>query len=116
MEPQGNRIGFGDGPQDSEMTTDQSVRATPPISPLSGLEGELRQLLETMNEGFGMADADCNLTYVNRRLSNMLGYDAGDLLGHHVTEFMDSANGQLVRREMALRRQGHNHNFELTWL
>ncbi len=44
-------------------------------------EERYRRIVETANEGIGTIDTGGKITFVNRRLSEMLGYAAGELLG-----------------------------------
>ena len=44
-------------------------------------EERYRRIVETTNEGIGTIDTEGRITFVNRRLSEMLGYAAGELIG-----------------------------------
>src|SRR4051794_27142474 len=48
----------------------------------------LRKLVQTAAEGIWVLDADDRTTFVNRRLAEMLGYGAEEMLGRHVHDFL----------------------------
>jgi len=49
-------------------------------------------LIEAMNDGLGMQDKNGIITYVNKKMSEILGYDADYIIGKHISEFLDHAN------------------------
>jgi PAS domain-containing protein len=51
-------------------------------------ETRYRRMIETMNEGVWMVDVDANTTFTNRRMAAMLGYEARNMLGRSIFEFM----------------------------
>ncbi|MGZ4201222.1 MAG: PAS domain S-box protein [Thermoleophilaceae bacterium] len=54
-------------------------------------EGERRhrQIVETANDGIWMLGADGRTNFVNRRMADMLGYTADEMLGKTLFDFMD---------------------------
>ncbi len=74
-----------------------------------------RQLLETMNEGFAIVDAQTVLTYVNIRLCDMLGYSLEEMVGKNVEAFLDRNNRQILRENYRIRRRGGSDSYELSW-
>jgi len=78
-------------------------------------EQRYRELVETMNEGLGVADADYKFTYVNQRLTQMLGYSFDQMIGRHVTEFLDEENKKIMQEQIAKRHSGQAETFDLTW-
>ena len=48
-----------------------------------------RQIVETANDGIWMLGADGRTNFVNRRMADMLGYTAGEMLGKTLFDFMD---------------------------
>jgi PAS domain S-box-containing protein len=74
---------------------------------------ELRRIIETTHEGVCIADADYRYTLVNRRLSEMLGYEPGELIGMTVFDLMDDAGGVAQRVRMVRRREGKPESGEL---
>jgi PAS domain S-box-containing protein len=77
-------------------------------------EKEYRQLLEALQEGIWMIDADAHTTFVNPRMAEMLGYTVQEMVGKHLFSFMDEQGIALARRHLERRRQGiyEQHDFE----
>jgi PAS domain S-box-containing protein len=77
-------------------------------------EKEYRQLLEALQEGIWMIDADARTTFVNPRMAEMLGYTAEEMMGRHLFSFMDEQGVALCQRNLERRRQGihEQHDFE----
>ena len=83
-------------------------------------EIELRQskekfsdMIESLQEGIWIIDQDAITTYVNRRMAEILGYEADEMLGKHLFSFMDNdeittAETYLMRRKQGIREQ---HDF-----
>jgi PAS domain S-box-containing protein len=72
-----------------------------------------RRIIETTHEGVCIADPDYRYTFVNRRLSEMLGYRHGELIGMTVFDLMDEAGGAAQRVRIEHRRQGKPASGEL---
>ncbi|MHA1557846.1 MAG: PAS domain S-box protein, partial [Candidatus Heimdallarchaeota archaeon] len=62
-------------------------------------EERFKDLVETMNDGFGMDDENGNLTYINIKFSEMLGYSQEEMLGKKAFEFLDEASQELYLNE-----------------
>jgi PAS domain S-box-containing protein len=69
-----------------------------------------------MNQGFAMVDTATVITYVNRRLGEMLGYDSHELVGRRVEDLLDQDNHRILRRNYVKRRRGRSDSYELAWL
>ena len=78
-------------------------------------EQRYRQLIETMNEGLGVADQDYKFTYVNEKLCQMLGYKRDEIMGRPLIEFVKDDYKALMKDQMARRRRGEEGRFELAW-
>ncbi len=55
-----------------------------------------RQLLETMNDGFLILDSDQKISYVNRKLTKILGYSRDYLIGTKVEEFIAEKDAEIA--------------------
>ena len=51
-------------------------------------EARYRRIMETTREGVGLVDASRVITYVNRRMAEMLGYATEEMIGRSVAEFI----------------------------
>ena len=78
-------------------------------------EERYRHLVETMNEGLGMADRDYVFTYVNEKLAEMLGYSREEMIGRHLVEFVHGEYQDFMRDQMAKRRTGDTKSYEIDW-
>ena len=79
-------------------------------------EARYRVLLETMNEGFAVADENGVRTYANQRLCDMLGYRADEIIGHPVTEFLDEEGRKVWAREFKKRKKGDSSPYQMNLL
>ncbi|MFW6153782.1 MAG: PAS domain S-box protein [Planctomycetota bacterium] len=82
---------------------------------LAASERRFRQLVETMAEGLGIADADYRLTYVNSRFADMLGYTAEQMIGRSVLDFIREDYVDVMREQMRRRKAGEVRHYELAW-
>jgi PAS domain S-box-containing protein len=77
-------------------------------------EAKYRLLVENLNEGIWMIDENAVTTFVNPRMSEMLGYATEEMLGKHLFSFMDEQGVQIATKKLAIRQQGigEQHDFE----
>ncbi|WP_257452829.1 sensor histidine kinase [Archangium lipolyticum] len=78
-------------------------------------EQRFRLLVDAAQEGVWTIDAENRTTYVNRYLARMLGYTVGEMLGKHVSAFMDEEGARLAAQNIEQRRKGITdvHDFKL---
>ncbi len=79
-------------------------------------EQRFRFLIENMNDGLGVVDAAGQTTYVNPKFCEMLGYDAAEILGRPLVAFVDPDQREFMASQLALRQQGVESPYEITWL
>jgi PAS domain S-box-containing protein len=79
------------------------------------LESEIRfrNLVEAMSEGLGVADENSLVTYINDRLSEMIGYSPDETIGRPIYDFIDETNHELVKETIEERKRGESGSFEL---
>jgi len=82
-------------------------------SELDQSENQFRSLVETLNEGFGIVDAEGRFTYVNGKLLGMLGYARSEVVGKKVSDFMDERNRRISKRQLAMRQKGIETSYEI---
>ncbi|MCP4686270.1 MAG: PAS domain S-box protein [bacterium] len=82
---------------------------------LRSSEERYRQLIETMNDGLATADADGRLTFVNKRLCDMLGYETGELTGRETSDFFDADNQKILEDQQVRRKTGVQAIYEIAW-
>jgi two-component system sensor histidine kinase HydH len=78
-------------------------------------EERYRHLVETMNEGLALADQDYRFTFVNERLSEMLGYAREEMLGCHIVEFVHDDYRDFMEDQIARRQRGEARSYEIDW-
>lgn len=74
-----------------------------------------RLLVETMNEGLGVLNENGFITYVNEKICEMLGYTYDEIIGHHITDFLDEVNQKIFEKQFIERKKGESTPYELVW-
>jgi PAS domain S-box-containing protein len=69
-------------------------------------EAEYRRIVETANEGIWTLDADARITFINRRLADMLGYRPDEMLGRLKWYFVAPGDEGRWRQLFERRRAG----------
>jgi PAS domain S-box-containing protein len=64
-------------------------------------EQRFKQLVDVAQEGIWVADERGTMTYVNQRMSELLGHPGGAMLGRPVYEFLDPASRPAAQRALA---------------
>ncbi len=73
-------------------------------------------IVQGMTEGLLIEDEQGNITFVNPRTEDMLGYAPGELIGRHWTEIVPSGYHQQVSEELSKRPQGIASRYEAALL
>lgn len=76
-------------------------------------QSQYRLLVETMNEGLAVQDANGVLIYVNQWLGQMLGYERCEMEGRHCTEYVAEDSLDTWREHAALRQRGEHASYEI---
>jgi len=79
-------------------------------------EERFRTLIDTAQEGIWVLDAYANTTYVNQRLSEMLGYTIEEMLGRSLFNFMDNLAQVNAAKNFAQRQRGINEEYDYKFL
>jgi len=80
---------------------------------LKDSEEKYRSLVETMNEGLGIADERGRWTYVNEAFCKMLGYSSEEIIGRPVYEWLDEDNRKILAAQESKRRKGEESAYEI---
>ena len=77
-------------------------------------EEKYRTLIENLNEGVWYIDQDGNTTFVNQSMAKVLGYTVEEMLGKHLSSFMDMVNVPVFEFNFERRKEGirEQHDFE----
>jgi PAS domain S-box-containing protein len=77
-------------------------------------EEKYRTIVELAREGIFMVDTEGRLTFANRFLTRMLGYEAQEIIGKSALHLVDEDHWEVVRDQLARRRQGLSDSYELS--
>ena len=78
-------------------------------------EKRYRLLVESMNEGLGAFDENCNVTYANERFCRMLGYAKYELVGKSAAAFLDEHDQELFYDRIAHNKDEGYRPYEVVW-
>jgi PAS domain S-box-containing protein len=79
-------------------------------------EERYRLLIETMNEGLEVLDPDGIITYVNKRLCDMLGYTREEMIGRRMGEFFEPAERDFFDQHLGGLQECALGHHEITWI
>ncbi len=83
---------------------------------LRSSELQYRQLVELMQEGLAVHNENNINTYVNDKLTEMLGYSRDEILDRPITDFMDDDNTHIVQEYTEVRQTGRSTKYELVFI
>ena len=75
-------------------------------------EARYRRIVELAHEGIWTIDADSRTTYVNARMAELLGYSIEEMLGRHLSEFMNQNWWRVAGAAIDRRRQGTSERLD----
>ncbi|HUW22638.1 MAG TPA: PAS domain S-box protein [bacterium] len=77
-------------------------------------EEKYRHLIENLQEGIWVIDKDSYTTFVNPRMTEMLGYTTDEMIGKHLFSFMDKRGVEIAQNFLNRRKEGveEQHDFE----
>jgi PAS domain S-box-containing protein len=78
-------------------------------------EKQYRFLVETMNDGLGAMDEHQRITYINPRITELLGYSEDELIGRQVSVLLDETNRKILQDNLNRRQSGDQTSYELVW-
>lgn len=93
------------------MFEDISERKTMELD-LRESEARYRRFIATANEGVSITDQDYNITYVNDRFAEMLGYEPQELIGVNVDRLLHPEEQRSFPAHTAARRRGESSQRE----
>jgi PAS domain S-box-containing protein len=80
---------------------------------LAESEADYRGLIETMNDGFWVLDAQGRILFANEKLAGLLGYSVSDLVGASAFDLFDEANCEIFFKQMGKRLEGKPGSYEI---
>ncbi len=79
---------------------------------LERARGAYRHMVETMGEGVITFDSELRVTFANRRMTEMLGFAASELIGRRVQDLFPAEDLPVNEERLARRRQGVAETFD----
>jgi len=79
-------------------------------------ERRYRELVENMSEGLAAIDSEGIMTFANKSICHLLGYELAEMLGKHVFSFFDSENVKVLKQELTKRPNGIPSQYEISWM
>ncbi len=76
-------------------------------------EEKYRMIVETAQEGIWMMDEHYHTIFVNKKMCELSGYTEDEMLGKHITYFLEHEESKLVAPSMKRWRIGISENFDL---
>ncbi len=79
-------------------------------------ESKYRTVVERMNDGLIVLDERHRITYVNKKLCEMLGVPEDELLGRSPADYLDEGSRAVYAAQLEKRVRGENTPYEVEWL
>lgn len=80
---------------------------------LAASERQYRKIVRTANEGILILDADNRVSFLNRKMADMLGDTITEKLGQSIDQLIDEESLEITKKRMWDRRAGLSEQFEL---
>lgn len=102
------------GPAVQREVREAQARRSPPAADQPPLEGadQSRRIVELAAEGIWVLDREGKTTYVNQQVADMLGYTREEMLGRHLSSFLDPADVPRADECIVRRAPGSTHRGE----
>jgi PAS domain S-box-containing protein len=79
-------------------------------------EKRYRQIVETTQEGIWLDDENSCVTFVNKKMAEMLGYSTEEMIGKDDSLFMDEEGRQFSLKTTARRKKGEKEKYEMRFI
>ncbi len=79
-------------------------------------ERKYHKLIDAMREGLAVQDSNGNLSYINNRGCEMLGYTRKEIIGKSVKILFDAENNKILHDQMIKRKKGEHESYKIAWL
>ena len=80
---------------------------------LAESKADYRSLIETMNDGFWVLDAQGRILFANEKLASLLGYGISDLVGTSAFELFDEDNCEILVKQIDNRMEEKLGSYEI---
>jgi len=79
-------------------------------------EEKYRNVVETANEGIWIIDAEDRIVYVNKKMTEMLGYTQDEMIGRSGWDFTDEKDPNVSRLNREKRQKGIDESHEFKFI
>ena len=79
-------------------------------------EARYRRIVQTAEEGIWTIDAEARTSFVNPKMTQLLGYTFDEMMGRPLAEFMDAGGQALAEKNIERRKQGIAEEHEFKFL
>jgi len=76
-------------------------------------EEKYRNLVELMNEGVLVLDIDLIVTFINTKMSKLIGYESDEIIGHNFDIFLHKDSKDDFINQQSLRKEGVSDSYEM---
>ena len=87
------------------QTTEKKLFETPAI---------YRTIVDAAEEGIWIADIDNIVTFVNKKLVDMLGYPRDEIIGKKIYDFTDEKNSAIIKEAIVRSRKGERDTYAVS--
>ena len=77
---------------------------------------EYQKIVEVASEGIWRLDSESKITFSNRKMAEMLGYDIEEVIGRSYFNFVDDEWVDVAKENVARRMQGYTGKYEIKML
>lgn len=79
-------------------------------------EEKYRTIVETASEGIWVGDAEARTVYINKRMTEILGYTQDEVLGKFAWDFVSEEEKPIIKKYIEKRRQGISESYEFKFI
>ena len=99
--------------QRTRALEDELYRREHAEAALRGSEEKYRLLVDNLSQGIWYIDEQAYTTFVNPAMASMLGYSVDEMIGRHLSDFMDEHGRIVAEQYLQARRDGvvERHDF-----
>ena len=108
--------------KDAEGTITQVIEHSRDISERKTLENQVRSseeryqtIVEIAREGIFIADGEARVTFANRRLAGMLGYELDEIMGRSLLDLTDEGSKTTVKEQLGRRCKESQEVYEISF-
>ena len=114
----GQKVGFECAVQEAtaRVQAEDALRAAADAVERARRDSEyFHTLLQTVNDGILVNDAEGNIEFANSRLAAMLKTTPSEMIGRYIFDYMDEESAAAARANLKRRREGAEDEFDFRW-